>query len=158
MSFCKKFEVVFGKHEVTPNMHMHAHLRDCVLDVGPVYSFWCFSFERYNGILEHLQKTWHSPEIQIMEKFTLMQTLNATDVSTSSPPELLACLNGLKKNYVMLEDIEFLMVSQYYSTRKIYFVYQLLFVQLNGHIIVFYLPYVKSFCQNICETCLKVCT
>ena len=104
MSFCKKFEVVFGKQEVTPNMHMHAHLRDCVLDVGPVYSFWCFSFERYNGILEHLQKTWHSPEIQIMEKFTLMQTLNATDVSTSSPPELVACLNGLKKNYVMLED------------------------------------------------------
>ena len=104
MSFCEKFEVVFGKQEVTPNMHMHAHLQDCVLDVGPVYSFWCFSFERYNGILEHLQKTWHSPEIQIIEKFTLMQTLNATDISTSSPPELLPCLNGLKKNYGMLED------------------------------------------------------
>ena len=33
-----------------------------------------------------------------------MQMLNATDASTSSPPELLACLNGLKKNYVMVED------------------------------------------------------
>ena len=46
----------------------------------------------------------HSPEIQIIEKFTLMQTLNATDISTSSPSELLACLNGLKKNYGRLED------------------------------------------------------
>ena len=104
MKFCNKFEEVFGKNEVTPNMHMHAHLRDCCLDVGPVYSFWCFSFERYNGILEHLQKTWHAPEVQIMEKFTPMQTLNATNVSTLSPPELLTCMNGLKKNYVLLED------------------------------------------------------
>ena len=95
MKFCNKFEQVFGKEHVTPNMHMHAHLRQCVEDVGPVYSFWCFSFERYNGILESLQKTWHAPEVQIMEKFTLMQALNATNVSTSSPPELLSCLNGI---------------------------------------------------------------
>ena len=104
MDFCIKFEQVFGKDFVTPNMHMHAHLRECIEDFGPVYSFWCFSFEWYNGILEHMKKNWHAPEIQIMEKFTLMQTLNATDISAESPPELLQCLNGLKKNYTMLED------------------------------------------------------
>ena len=27
------------------------HLKDCILDYGPVFSFWCFSFERYNGIM-----------------------------------------------------------------------------------------------------------
>lgn len=70
--------------------------------MGPVYSFWCFSFERYNGILESFQKNWHAPEIQVLQKFVLMQTLNATKILP--PTELSLCLNALKKNYTMLED------------------------------------------------------
>ena len=45
------FENLCGKERCTPNMHLHGHLRDCILDYGPIYSFWCFSFERYNGIM-----------------------------------------------------------------------------------------------------------
>ena len=85
-------------------MHLHGHLRECIEDLGPVFSFWCFSFERYNGILENIQKNWHAPEVQIMEMFTLMQALNATDVSSSTPPELLQCLHRLKQNYALLDD------------------------------------------------------
>lgn len=51
LSFCKMFENLCGKEKCTPNMHLHGHLRDCILDYGPIYSFWCFSFERYNGIM-----------------------------------------------------------------------------------------------------------
>lgn len=51
MSFCKRFQELCGKNKCTPNMHLHGHLVDCLRDYGPVYSFWCFSFERYNGIL-----------------------------------------------------------------------------------------------------------
>ena len=49
--FCQKFERLHGKSKVKPNMHLHGHLKGCVLDYGPVYNFWCFSFERFNGIL-----------------------------------------------------------------------------------------------------------
>lgn len=45
LEFCKR---LYGKSVITPNMHMHCHLRDVLLDYGPVYSF---SYERYNGIL-----------------------------------------------------------------------------------------------------------
>lgn len=55
MSFCKQFEELCGKKRCTPNMHLHGHLLECVMDYGPVYSFWCFSFERYNGILGEYQ-------------------------------------------------------------------------------------------------------
>lgn len=55
MSFCKQFEELCGKERCTPNMHLHGHLLECVMDYGPVYSFWCFSFERYNGILGEYQ-------------------------------------------------------------------------------------------------------
>lgn len=51
LSFCKMFENLCGKEKCTPNMHLHGHLQDCILDYGPIYSFWCFSFERYNGIM-----------------------------------------------------------------------------------------------------------
>lgn len=49
--FVTRFEVLYGKHRVTPNMHLHMHLTECILDFGPVYTFWLYSFERYNGIL-----------------------------------------------------------------------------------------------------------
>lgn len=32
-------------------MHLHGHLKDVILDYGPVQEFWCFPFERYNMIL-----------------------------------------------------------------------------------------------------------
>ena len=75
LQFCKAFERIIGTELVTPNMHLHGHLRDCIIDMGPLFSFWCFSFERYNGILEKFQKNWHCPEIQLMEKFVIMQVL-----------------------------------------------------------------------------------
>lgn len=46
IQFCKKFEIIYGKDRVTPNMHLHCHIKECVLDFGPIYSFWLFSFER----------------------------------------------------------------------------------------------------------------
>ena len=41
--FCKKFESRYRQMQVTPNMHLHSHLLNCVLDYGPVNNFWLFS-------------------------------------------------------------------------------------------------------------------
>lgn len=76
LKFCKNFEQLYGKHRVTPNMHLHSHLVDCVLDYGPVYSFWLFSFERYNGILGEFGTNQRAVEIQLMRKFTSSQYVN----------------------------------------------------------------------------------
>ena len=35
-------------------MHMSLYLKDCIKDYGSVYGFWCFNFERFNGILGKL--------------------------------------------------------------------------------------------------------
>ena len=37
--------------KITPNLHLCLHIANCCRDYGPLYSFWCFSFERMNGIL-----------------------------------------------------------------------------------------------------------
>lgn len=51
LQFCRRAECLYGEDIITPNMHMHCHLRACVEDYGPLHGFWLFAFERYNGIL-----------------------------------------------------------------------------------------------------------
>ncbi|KAL0091141.1 hypothetical protein F4703DRAFT_1970948 [Phycomyces blakesleeanus] len=34
-------------------MHIHLHLKETVLNFGPVYGYWLFSFERYNDVLKN---------------------------------------------------------------------------------------------------------
>src|ERR1043165_7226286 len=41
----------YGQELITPNIHLSLHITDCCEDYGPLYSFWCYSFERMNGLL-----------------------------------------------------------------------------------------------------------
>ena len=47
----KLIEEHYGCDKITPNLHLSLHLQECSHDFGPLYTFWCFSFERMNGIL-----------------------------------------------------------------------------------------------------------
>ena len=67
--FCSRTERLFGKEFVTPNMHMCCHLRECILDYGPLNHFWLFAFERFNGILGQLPNNNRSIETQMMKRF-----------------------------------------------------------------------------------------
>ena len=69
VQFCKKFESMYGQMQVTPNMHLHSHLINSVLDYGPVHNFWLFSFERFNGILGGFKTNQRAIETQLMRKF-----------------------------------------------------------------------------------------
>ena len=69
LRFCKGVELLYGKRAVTPNMHLHAHLSECLQNYGPVYSFWLFSFERYNGHLGSLPNNSRLVEVEIMKRF-----------------------------------------------------------------------------------------
>ena len=54
---------------MTPNMHMHGHLKDATHDYGPIHSFWLFSFEPYNGILGNQPNNNRLIEPQLMQHF-----------------------------------------------------------------------------------------
>ena len=71
LRFCQRFECLYGPELVTPNMHMHGHLADCIRDYGPLSSFWLFPFERYNGLLGQTPTNNRSIEVQIMRRFLL---------------------------------------------------------------------------------------
>lgn len=69
MEFLHSFEQLYGKQYCNMNLHLHAHLKPCIIDYGPVYSFWLFAFERINGILESFQTNCHDISVQLMRKF-----------------------------------------------------------------------------------------
>ena len=69
LQYCKMYESLYGKDRVTPNMHLHMHLKQCILDFEPIYCFWLFSFEHYNGMLGNLPNNKRNNEPQIMHQF-----------------------------------------------------------------------------------------
>ena len=75
--FCSCFEAVNGKKCCTPNMHLHLHLKDCI---GPLYAFWCYPFERHNGMLGGFPTNLRSIEPQLMKKCLLLQELHSQTI------------------------------------------------------------------------------
>ena len=92
LTFCKKVEQLYGPENCTPNLHLHLHLKDCLLDYGPSHAFWCFSFERYNGLLGSFHTNKRSVEQQIMRKFVNTQHLRSEAMLANA--QLLALLPG----------------------------------------------------------------
>ncbi len=66
LEFCTS---LYSKEKCTINLHLHCHLADCVKDFGPVYAFWLFAYERFNGIMGSFHTNGKSISVQLMERF-----------------------------------------------------------------------------------------
>lgn len=76
--YCCLFEREFGKHKCYPNLHLHCHMKECLLDFGPATAFWLFAFERMNGILGSFHTSNKAVEVQLFRKFITAQQVCAT--------------------------------------------------------------------------------
>ena len=74
--FCRRTQQLYGESYITPNMHLHAHLKEVILDYGPIQEFWLFSYERYNGILGNQPSNNRHIEPQLMTRF--LKTISHT--------------------------------------------------------------------------------
>ncbi|MEW8546495.1 MAG: hypothetical protein AB2693_23505 [Candidatus Thiodiazotropha sp.] len=95
LKFCKTFEKLFGKDLVTPNMHLHHHITECVKDFGPIHCFWLFSFERYNGHLGSFPNNSRAVEIQFMRRFLRDSLVNAIEFPREMQEHFSDSLNKL---------------------------------------------------------------
>ncbi len=68
LKFCTRFESIYGSERVTPNMHLHCHLAECIKNFGPIMNFWCFSFDRFNGIIGNEPTNNLSIEAQLIKR------------------------------------------------------------------------------------------
>lgn len=67
--FCDAFVQLYGAEHCNMNMHLHLHLTECIVDYGPVYAFWCFAFERMNGVLGSYHTNNHNISVQLANRF-----------------------------------------------------------------------------------------
>jgi hypothetical protein len=59
LSMVKLVKRQYGLEKISPNIHLCLHICECALDYGPLYSFWCYSFEwaiRYYDLILYLYK------------------------------------------------------------------------------------------------------
>lgn len=106
MSFLRDLERKYGRSTVTPNMHLHGHLRQCIFDYGPIHTFWLFSFERYNGHLGSLPNNNRSVEVQFMRRF-----LRDSNVKNIIIPNEMKTLFGSFDELVVESNTEEIMVD-----------------------------------------------
>jgi len=99
------FQQLLGADHCTPNMHMHLHLLSCNKDYGPIYGFWGYSFERYNGILGSYNTNNRAITITLMRKFLSrvsslpsMDIFGLEDNTTLSKSNDLTAVDLLKRN------------------------------------------------------------
>ncbi|KAG1444793.1 hypothetical protein G6F56_010151 [Rhizopus delemar] len=71
-------EYVYDPTALTPNMHMHLHVRESLKDFGPACASWVFAFERYNGIYKGYNSNQRKNfELTFMSHF--LQNVHASD-------------------------------------------------------------------------------
>lgn len=104
IKFCKGVETLYGKECVTPNMHLHGHLAEVVKDYGPVYSFWLFSFERYNGHLGSLPNNNKSVEVQMMKRFLRDSMVRCIPLPTTFEEQLKTSVSEIQMHSTMIDS------------------------------------------------------
>ena len=102
LKFCNHVERLYGKEAITPNMHLHCHIKECMEDYGTVYGFWCFSYERYNGILGSFPTNKKCITSQIMRRFIY----ESQSRSMTLPTDLSSFFNDTLPNIFSSEPSE----------------------------------------------------
>ena len=113
LMFCKSVEHLCGPEYCTANMHLHLHLIDTMLDFGPLYSTWCFSFERYNGMLGSLPTNKKTIEVQFMRRFikgqhihSLLSKVNDKELIDLLPKSNISNASSIKSDSDLLHLLE----------------------------------------------------
>lgn len=75
MQFADDYEALYGKQNVTMNVHLLRHVADSVLQSGSLWSQSTFAFEQSNEELVNMVNGKNNILLQIAEKYVLRKTL-----------------------------------------------------------------------------------
>ena len=117
MKFCETFELLY---RCNINLHLHGHLAACIVDYGPVYSFWLFLFEHLNGVMGSFHTNCHDISLQLVRRFhgTSVYVLHtwSTEYRDELTPFMQSC--GYSKGSLIQTSLECFLkdnCSQIYS-------------------------------------------
>ena len=110
----KQFAKVYGKREVTINYHMGLHIADVVSDYGPPHVYWCFAYERMNGILTGTPNSKRNIEPQILRNILQQFTYASEFYDLAVPSGIDVCMPKALKN-IHVVPVERLLYPDSYS-------------------------------------------
>ena len=64
----KMYASVYGKLEVSVNYHFALHIPDRISDYGSPQVYWCFAYERMNGILSEVPNNNKNVDLQTINR------------------------------------------------------------------------------------------
>lgn len=83
--FVQEFERLYGTENMTYNIHLLKHIKDCVEYCGPLWVYSNFPFENNNGILKKYVKGTKDVLKQITSKYCYNMLLNSKSYSKFPP-------------------------------------------------------------------------
>ena len=125
VEYCKEFEKRYSQENVVINMHLACHLKECIIDYGPVHEFWCFRFERFNGFLGSYLNNHQNISIAMMKRFEdYLQSSKYNDLdielqlllSEVSNSEVTGSLIDSCDNNILLKPLrEYILTAEYHK-------------------------------------------
>ena len=77
---------LYGKWAITINYHMALHIPDVINDHGPPQSFWCFGYERMNGLLSKMPTSNRCIEVEVMNRYLCDYMMNNIELPNIEVP------------------------------------------------------------------------
>lgn len=93
--FADEYEVLYGKHYVTMNIHLIRHLAVVVKHLGPLWVHTAFAFEANNGIVISANNSTKDIVHQLAWKYTMKRTIKLQEEKTTE-----FVLNGKKTIFI----------------------------------------------------------
>lgn len=78
-TFVRQFARLYGQDRVTPNMHYHAHLCECIIDHGPLHSMWGFVWEQLTGLVVNPSTNGRQVNVQFCKAWDLQDRVRIPD-------------------------------------------------------------------------------
>lgn len=69
--FVQEYEILYGKCNMTMNVHSLLHVSQCVESLGPLWAYSMFSFESFNGTLKKYAKSPNNVIHQVTESIVI---------------------------------------------------------------------------------------
>lgn len=87
-SFVKDFEVIYGRHLISHNIHGLMHFCDDYNEFGPLDHCSAFPFENYMGCLKKMLRKPHKPLEQIIKRYSEVCSLKSQMIYNNKHPIL----------------------------------------------------------------------
>lgn len=78
--FQEQFEVLYGKHKVTMNVHLFGHAPETVMHLGPLWGVSAYGFESKNGTVVKSNTCTKDMTFQLVYKYIMRRTINAHEI------------------------------------------------------------------------------